>query len=110
MGDKCCTKWEIKQISNDNIVIQKVEEGTKGSTILDLILSNRDEMIERVEVVGTLEESNHILEFNTMQAQVIEQRQTTVLDSRRGDFNNLTKFRKDYMDENPKGGKTLRCF
>lgn len=38
-------------------------------------------MIEEIEVVGTLEESDHVtLEFNIMQVQVTEHRQSNVLD------------------------------
>lgn len=42
----------------DNFVILKVEEGTRGSTILELILTNRDEIVERMEVLGTLGENS----------------------------------------------------
>lgn len=59
----------------DKLIIQKIEETTKGSDILDLILTNRDKMVKGVEVVGTLEESDHIIqEFTIMQAQLTKDR------------------------------------
>jgi hypothetical protein len=58
--------------------------------ILDLILTNRDEMIDNVEATGTLGGSDHaILEFNILEAQAIEYTQTRVLDFKRANFNKL---------------------
>ncbi|XP_058028993.1 uncharacterized protein LOC131193128 [Ahaetulla prasina] len=74
----------------DNFVSQKIEKATRGSAILDLILTNRDEMIEGVEATGTLGASDHaILEFDIKQIQVVEQSQTRVLDFKRANFNKL---------------------
>lgn len=77
----------------DNLIIQKIEDTTKGSDILDLILTNRDKIVKGVEVVGTLEESEHIIqEFTIMQAQLTKQRQTSVLDFKRDYFNKLREW------------------
>lgn len=42
----------------DNFV-QKVEQGTKGETVLDLILTNREEFVEILRAEESLEESDH---------------------------------------------------
>lgn len=36
-----------------------IEVGIKGSAVWDLILTNQDEMIQDIKVVGTLGASNH---------------------------------------------------
>ena len=43
-----------------NFLLQKEQEETRGVVILDLILTNRDDLVEEVTVRETLEESNHI--------------------------------------------------
>ncbi|KAF7252758.1 hypothetical protein EYD10_02105 [Varanus komodoensis] len=49
----------------DNFLQQKVEEGTRGSAILDLILTNRDGLVDKITTMGTLGESDRvILEFS----------------------------------------------
>ena len=41
-------------------LLQKVEKETRRLAILDLILTNRDDLVEEVDVRGTLSESNHV--------------------------------------------------
>ena len=41
--------------------LQKVKEGTRGVAILDLILTNRDDLVEGVAVRGTLRGSDRVL-------------------------------------------------
>lgn len=82
----------------DNLVIQKFEKGSRGSTIVDLILTNRGEMVEGVNIVGTLGQNDHvILEFITMETQVTEQSQTSALDFNRVDFSKLI----ERLERNP---------
>ena len=48
----------------DNFLLQSVEEGTRRSAILDLILTDSDDLVDKVTSTGTLGESdNLILEF-----------------------------------------------
>lgn len=64
-----------------NFVIQKEEKRTRGVAILDLILTNTEEMIEGIEVSKNFGEKEHvILELNIMQTQAVEHKQTSVLD------------------------------
>ena len=44
-----------------NVLPQKVEKETRGLAILDLILTNRDDLVKEVAVKGTLGESDHVL-------------------------------------------------
>lgn len=47
-----------------NILFQKVEDTTKESSIFDLALTNRKELLKDVEVMGNLGRSNHnMIEF-----------------------------------------------
>ena len=45
----------------DNFLLQKVEKETRGSAILDLILTNRDDLVGEVAVRETLSENDHVL-------------------------------------------------
>lgn len=86
-----------------------VGKETRRSATLDLILANRNEITERVEVVRTLGDTDHvILKFNIMEPQVTEQSQISVLDFKRGDFNKL-RIRKKSINGNPKGKNNSRC-
>lgn len=53
-----CGRWDrfLTYIA-DNFIIQKVEEGTRVSAILVLILINRDEVVEGIKVIGILGKS-----------------------------------------------------
>ena len=46
----------------DNFLLQKVEKETRGLAILDLILTNTDNLVEVVAVRGTLALSDHFLQ------------------------------------------------
>lgn len=43
----------------DDVLLYKVEEVTRGTTILDLMLTNREELVENMKVEGNLGESYH---------------------------------------------------
>ena len=45
----------------DNFLLQKVEKETRGFAILDLILTNRDDLVGEVAVRGTLGESELLI-------------------------------------------------
>ena len=45
----------------DNFIVQKVEDTTRGSAILDLILTNKEDLVNGVRVVGYLDWSDHVL-------------------------------------------------
>lgn len=78
-----------------------MKEETRGSATLILILNNRDEIVEGVEVVGIMGESDHvILEFTIMQAEVTEQ---TEFKSQLQQTNR--EVRKDSIDRNLKREK-----
>lgn len=76
----------------DNFICQKVEKKTRGSAILDLILTNKEEMVEEVRVAGTLGCSDHaIIEFYITKGGRPEKTQTSRLDFRRADFDGLRR-------------------
>ena len=45
----------------DNFISQKVEGAIRGSACLDLILTNREELVDEVKVVGALGSSDHVI-------------------------------------------------
>lgn len=48
----------------DNFILQIMEEETRGSTVLDLIFTNRDEIVEGDNIVRTLGVNDDVtLEF-----------------------------------------------
>lgn len=74
----------------ENLVIQKVEKGTKESAILSFILTNRNEVVQGAEVVAILRKSDHVmLAFTIMQARITKQSQISMLDFKRDYFNKL---------------------
>ncbi|XP_073518171.1 uncharacterized protein [Phyllobates terribilis] len=76
----------------DNFIFQKVGEKTRGSATLDLILINREEMVEEVKVAGTLGGSDHaIIEFWITRGGRHVKTQTSRLDFRKADFKRLRK-------------------
>jgi len=95
--------WEThsgkSQVSNkflsslaDSFICQKVEEKTRGTAILDLILTNREEMVEEVRVTGTLGGSDHaILEFWIPRGGKPVRTQSSRLDFGRADFDGLRR-------------------
>ena len=65
----------------DNFIVQKVGEATRGSAILDLVLTNSDDLVSGVEVAGSLGGSDHaLLEFIIQQKGATKHIKTHVLD------------------------------
>lgn len=50
---------EFLEVVQDNFLFQHVLEGTRGNNILDLVFSNRENLIENLEVGETLGNSDH---------------------------------------------------
>ena len=73
---------------SDNFLLQRVEEGTRGSAILNLILTNRDDLIDKVTIRETLGESDHvILEFLILRESKADCSHTCTVDFSKADFN-----------------------
>uniref|UniRef100_A0A803T8Q3 Reverse transcriptase domain-containing protein n=1 Tax=Anolis carolinensis TaxID=28377 RepID=A0A803T8Q3_ANOCA len=74
----------------DNFMVQKVEEATRGSATLDLILTNVEDLINTVEVVGSLGASDHVLlQFAIQRNAETKTSQTRILDFKRADFQKM---------------------
>ena len=72
----------------DNFVVHKREEATRGSTILDLILTNKEDLVSEVKQVGYL--GDHVLlEFKILRKEEAKYSQTRILDFKRADFSRL---------------------
>ena len=71
----------------DNFMVQKVEEATRGKTILDLVITNKEDLVNGVEVVGTLGKSDHaLLEFVIQLEGEAKHSQTRILDFKKANF------------------------
>lgn len=76
----------------DNFIFQKLDEGTRGSAVLDLMFTKREDLTKKVKVTGTLGESNHIiLEFLNSRERKAESNQICTLDFRKADFIGLSE-------------------
>ncbi|XP_050791465.1 uncharacterized protein LOC127040991 [Gopherus flavomarginatus] len=74
----------------DNFLFQKVEKATRGETVLDLILTNREELVENLKVEGSLGESDHeIIEFAILRKGRREYSRIETMDFRKADFGKL---------------------
>ena len=81
-----------------NFIVQKVEEATRGSAILDLILTNKEDLVNGMRVVGSLGQSDHVLlEFEILRKGEIKYSQTHILDFTRADFSRL----REILEEIP---------
>uniref|UniRef100_A0A8C8RGD0 Maestro heat like repeat family member 6 n=1 Tax=Pelusios castaneus TaxID=367368 RepID=A0A8C8RGD0_9SAUR len=74
----------------DNFLVQMLEEPTRGLAPLDLLLTNREELIGEVEVNGNLGSSDHeMVEFRILINGRKEKSRTHILDFRKADFGSL---------------------
>ena len=65
----------------DNVIVQKVEAATRGLALLDLILTNKEDLVNGVRAVGSLGQSDHVLlEFEILTKGEIKPSQTCILD------------------------------
>ncbi|XP_060133197.1 uncharacterized protein LOC132592449 [Zootoca vivipara] len=74
----------------DNFIVQKVGEATRGSAILDRVLTNSDDLVSGVEVAGSLGGSDHaLLEFIIQRKGATKHTKTQILDFKKTDFRKL---------------------
>ncbi|XP_065438446.1 uncharacterized protein LOC135981058 [Chrysemys picta bellii] len=91
----------------DNFLFQKVEKATRGEAVLDLILTNREELVENVKVEGSLGESDHeIIEFAILTKGRRENSKIETMDFRKADFGKLRELIGKVPWESRLRGKT----
>ena len=74
----------------DNFISQKVEGATRGCASLELILTNREKLVDEVKVVGALGSSDHvILDFMILGKTKTVRSHKYRLDFRRANFKKL---------------------
>ena len=74
----------------DNFILQKVEDATRGSAILDLILTNKENLVNEVREMGNLGWSDHVLlKFEILRKGEVKHSQTRILDIKRADVSKL---------------------
>uniref|UniRef100_A0A670IGU3 Reverse transcriptase domain-containing protein n=1 Tax=Podarcis muralis TaxID=64176 RepID=A0A670IGU3_PODMU len=71
----------------DNFIVQKAGEATRGTAILDLVLTNVDDLVSGVEVEGSLGTSDHaLLKFTIQRKGAAKHTRTQFLDFKKADF------------------------
>uniref|UniRef100_A0A670J7Z7 Reverse transcriptase domain-containing protein n=1 Tax=Podarcis muralis TaxID=64176 RepID=A0A670J7Z7_PODMU len=71
----------------DNFIVQKVGEATRGTAILDLVLTNVDDLVSGVEVEGSLGASDHaLLKFTMQRKGAAKHTRTQFFDFKKADF------------------------
>ncbi|XP_065440587.1 mitoferrin-1 isoform X1 [Chrysemys picta bellii] len=91
----------------DNFLFQKVEKATRGEAVLDLILTNREELVENLKVEGSLGESDHeIIEFAILRKGRRENSKIETMDFRKADFGKLRELIGKVPWESRLRGKT----
>uniref|UniRef100_K7EXP3 Endonuclease/exonuclease/phosphatase domain-containing protein n=1 Tax=Pelodiscus sinensis TaxID=13735 RepID=K7EXP3_PELSI len=91
----------------DNFLFQKVEKATRRKAVLDLILTNREELVENLKVEGSLGESDHeIIEFTILKKDRRENSKIETMDFRKADFGKLRKLIGKVPWESRLRGKT----
>uniref|UniRef100_K7EZ11 Endonuclease/exonuclease/phosphatase domain-containing protein n=1 Tax=Pelodiscus sinensis TaxID=13735 RepID=K7EZ11_PELSI len=74
----------------DNFLFQKVEKATRGEAVLDLVLTNREELVENLKVEDSIGDSDHeIIEFMILRKGRRETSTIEVMDFRKADFDKL---------------------
>ncbi|GAB0178727.1 hypothetical protein GRJ2_000338000 [Grus japonensis] len=72
---------------NDNFLLQVIEEPTRRSAMLNLVLTNKEGLVGDVKLKGSLGCSDHeMVEFRILRAARKVQGKLTTLDFRRADF------------------------
>ena len=75
------------QCVEDNILMQVVEEPTRGRVLLDLVLTNKEGLVGEVKVRGSLGCSYHkTVEFKTLSERTKPKSRIAILDFRRANF------------------------
>ena len=84
---------EFLDVVQDNFLHQYIREPTRGSNILDLVLSNTDNIISDVEIGGQLGNTDHDeIRFKFNWNEHSSENKTSVPNFRLGDFGGLRSF------------------
>ncbi|KAG6928006.1 hypothetical protein G0U57_008907, partial [Chelydra serpentina] len=90
----------------DNFLVQVLEEPTRGKALLDLLLTNREEIVEEAIVDGNLGGSDHeMVEFRILTQGRKESSRIQSLDFRKADFDSLRELMGKVPWENNMRGK-----
>ncbi|GAB0187556.1 hypothetical protein GRJ2_001220900 [Grus japonensis] len=72
---------------DDNFLLQVIEEQTRRDAMLDLVLTNKEELVGDVKLKGSLGSSDHeAMEFKILKAPRRAHSKLTTLHFRRADF------------------------
>ena len=83
---------EFLEVVLDNFLIQYVNSPTRGNNILDLVFSNKDNIISNVEISSELGNSDHkSITFNLLYSSKFHENKTLIPDFRKADFDGLRK-------------------
>jgi len=79
--------WRFLQIISDNFLMQVVEEPTRKGALLDLVLTNKEGLVEDVKAGGRLGCSDHeMVEFRNLHGGSRAISRIETLDFRRDNF------------------------
>jgi len=79
--------WRFLQSIDDNFLMQVVKEPTRGGALLDLVLTNKEGLVEDVKVGGRLGCSDHeVVEFRILRGGSRAISRIKTLDFRRANF------------------------
>ncbi|XP_065409830.1 uncharacterized protein LOC135972960 isoform X1 [Chrysemys picta bellii] len=93
----------------DNFLVQVLEEPTRGRAFLDLLLTNREELVGEAKVDGNLEGSDHeMVEFRILTQGRKESSRIRTLDFRKADFDSLREQMGRIPWENNMKGKGVQ--
>ncbi|CAM4591395.1 unnamed protein product [Caretta caretta] len=93
----------------DNFLVQVLEEPTRGRALLDLLLTNREELVGEAKVDGNLGGSDHeMVEFRILTHGRKESSRIQTLDFRKADFDSLRELMGKIPWENNMRGKGVQ--
>ncbi|CAM2112663.1 unnamed protein product [Caretta caretta] len=93
----------------DNFLVQVLEEPTRGRALLDLLLTNWEELVGAAKVDGNLVGSDHeMVEFRLLTQGRKESSRIRTLDFRKADFDSLRELMGRVSLENKMRGKESR--
>ncbi|CAM5167297.1 unnamed protein product [Natator depressus] len=93
----------------DNFLVQVLEEPIRGGALLDLLLTNREELVGEAKVDGNLGGSDHeMVEFRILTQGRKESSRIRTLDFRKADFDSLRELLGKIPWENNMRGKGVQ--
>ncbi|XP_073186763.1 uncharacterized protein [Lepidochelys kempii] len=93
----------------DNFLVQVLEEPTRGRTLLDLLLTNQEELVGEAKVDGILGGSDHeMVEFRILTQGRKESSRIWTLDFRKADFDSLRELMGKIPWENNMRGEGVQ--